>query len=336
MIPNLERIPRDWYGTFHIEYDLSGLGRMIQAFSLKLSKEARMRLSWMDYYRFHPNAALVSRHFGIPVRTFWFWRQRYDPFDLTTLEAASRKPRTSPLKTEPRIEMAILDLKREHPRWGREKLQLLLQEQDIRVSSRTISRVLRRHHFAPIITYRTRKPPKPRVKRKDIHLPGDLLELDTKYIRHGSRWLFQYTLIDVVTRYRQIDLYPSLNMETTTLFLQRSLNILPFPAKIIQTDNGKEFGKNVTKWIRAQGIKHVFTRKSRPVENSHVERSHRTDEVEFYQSGNMGRTFEEIRDNLASYLLIYNLSRPHWGLEGKTPNQAVESYSLTGQVCKMS
>ena len=336
MIPNLEWIPRDWYGTFHIEYDLSGLGRMIRAFSLKLSKEARIRLSWMDYYRFHPNAALVARHFGIPARTFWFWRRRYDPFDLTTLESASRKPHTSPRKTEPWIEMAILDLKREHPRWGREKLQLLLQEQGLKVSSRTISRILGRHHVKPIITYRTRKPPKPRVKRKDVRLPGDLLELDTKYIRHGLRWLFQYTLIDVVTRFRHVELYPSLNMETTIAFLQRSLDVLPFSAKIIQTDNGKEFGKDVTSWIHKQGIKQVYTRKSRPVENSHVERSHRTDEVEFYQSGNMGRTFEEIRSNLASYLLIYNYKRPHWGLDGKTPQQAVESYSLTGQVCKMS
>lgn len=68
-----------WYGSMHINEDLVPLMDMIKAFSLKLSADARQRLSWMDMYRECGNATQVSRHFGIPLRTFWRWYSRYDP-----------------------------------------------------------------------------------------------------------------------------------------------------------------------------------------------------------------------------------------------------------------
>ena len=54
---------------------------------------ARQRLKWMDYYRAHGNnAALTSRHFGISRQTFYRWRKRYNPRDLSSLESRSVRP----------------------------------------------------------------------------------------------------------------------------------------------------------------------------------------------------------------------------------------------------
>ena len=60
----------------------------------ELSKPARQRLKWLDYYREHgSNARLTCRHFDIPPQTFYRWKGRYDPKDLTSLEGRSHRPK---------------------------------------------------------------------------------------------------------------------------------------------------------------------------------------------------------------------------------------------------
>lgn len=80
---------------------------------------------------------------------------------------------------------------------------------------------------------------------------------------------------------------------------------------MVQSDNGKEFGKVVTKWLKEHQIKHVFSHKARPTENAYVERSHRTDEEEFYSMGGYGTTLTEFRQNFSKYITMYNELRPH-------------------------
>jgi transposase len=60
---------------------------------VELGRAARVRLTWMDYYRTKENVALTCRRFGISRQTFYRWQRRYDPLDLTTLEDHSHRPR---------------------------------------------------------------------------------------------------------------------------------------------------------------------------------------------------------------------------------------------------
>ena len=57
-----------------------------------VSKGAARRLRWMDHYADHGNAGLTCRYFGISAQTFYRWKNRFDPYDLTTLEEDSRRP----------------------------------------------------------------------------------------------------------------------------------------------------------------------------------------------------------------------------------------------------
>ena len=57
-----------------------------------ISREAKKRLQWMDHYHKHGNARFTCRHFGISPQTFYRWKNRFDRYDLTTLEEQSRKP----------------------------------------------------------------------------------------------------------------------------------------------------------------------------------------------------------------------------------------------------
>src|SRR3972149_9522136 len=64
------------------------------ALGADLSKDARRRLKWMDYYEAHGrNAALTCRYFGISRQTFYRWHRRYHPRRLQSLEERARRPR---------------------------------------------------------------------------------------------------------------------------------------------------------------------------------------------------------------------------------------------------
>jgi transposase InsO family protein len=320
--------------SFHLNQDLVGLWDMIKAFSLKLSRQARERLAWMDCYRECGNVSLVCRKFGIARKSFYRWRKRYDPWDLTSLESLSRCPKRFPRKTPWDIELKVLAVKREHPRWGKEKLALYLKvKQGIALSGKTIWRILTRHKLVVRYKTRKRKAPRPRVNWAEIHSPGDLAELDTKFISLNGKRVYQYTFIDVASRWRYCEIYPLLDGQTTVRFLSQALNKAPVKFKAIQTDNGHEFQKVVTAWLRENNIRHLYTHKGRPTENSYVERSHRTDEEEFYSLGGYGTTLTELRTNFAGYMAMYNNERPHWGLKGKTPVETLNLFLTT--VCQM-
>lgn len=314
--------------SFHINHDLSPLIRMIKVMSLQLSEKARQRLAWMDSFRECGNASQVCRHFSIPLRTFWRWKARFDPFDLKSLEERSRRPRSHPQKTSLTIERKILALKQKHPRYGVEKIALLLRlHEAIRVSGKTCWKILKRHER--IIRYHTRKrkPPKPRVDWASVRLPGDLVQVDTKHISLHGRKVYQYTAIDVVTRYRHATIRPRADMETTVGFLEELQALFPKTIAMVQTDNGSEFGKRVSSWCRLKHIRHVFSHAHRPQENAYVERSHRIDEEEFYSMTALGPTIQDLQKTFSSYLFMYNTERPHWGLGGRTPAEVLASYS---------
>src|SRR4030042_4210132 len=109
-------------GTAHGALRLAGRGQ-------KLSAQARRRLKWMDYYEGQGhNARLTCRHFDVSPQTFYRWQRRYDPHNLSTLEDRSRRPRRLRQPTwAPELAQAALRLREEYPRWGKDKLVVLLR-----------------------------------------------------------------------------------------------------------------------------------------------------------------------------------------------------------------
>ena len=61
-----------------------------------------------------------------------------------------------------------------------------------------------------------------------------------------------------------------------------------------------------------------------PTDNPRVERSHLTDELEFYQRGGLKKTFEEQRQALEEWEHFYNFKRPHQALGYLTPMEFYE------------
>ena len=90
----------------------------------------------------------------------------------------------------------------------------------------------------------------------------------------------------------------------------------------MRTDRGHEWQAQFHWHVEDQGIRHVYIKPRSPQLNGKVERSHRTDQGEFYQL--LTYTDDvDLNEKLAAWESFYNLKRPHGAHGGKTPYEAL-------------
>src|SRR6266403_3167396 len=83
--------------------------------------------------------AELCRQFGISRPLGYKYLRRFEKQGFSGLEEASRAPKAHPNQTPARQEAMILELRREHPNWGAEKLLVILKEQKPELSWPSIS-----------------------------------------------------------------------------------------------------------------------------------------------------------------------------------------------------
>lgn len=294
--------------------------------SLDLNPESLFRLKVMDAYRLmdKKNVRYLCKLFGIGKSSFYRWKAKYNPYNLSTLKNRSRKPkntRTIPWSTV----IEVCNFKRENPVKSHYYLYNLWLRQGITPSCcpKTIYNWWKRRGL--IITRHKRKRRKTKLFNA-ASLPGELVQIDTKFLEGRKR--FQYTAIDVVTKWRFARVYSKLNQESTLDFLERLVKLTPFKILRIQTDNGLEFQSEVVKYLTSLGIIHQYIWIHTPDQNGVVERSHRTDEEEFYQqTETRDLSLEELNCELELWIKYYNQERLHFALNFKTPVEYLEEVS---------
>ena len=124
--------------------------------TITLSKSAKLRLKWLDYYFAHSsNATLTARHFGISMSCFNKWKARYNKHGLRGLEECSTRPnhvRRSLLPIE--VSSTIRSLRRANSELSKYKLAVILKRDfSYQVSASTVGRIISRHNlfFTPPI-----------------------------------------------------------------------------------------------------------------------------------------------------------------------------------------
>ena len=306
---------------------------------VELSKKARQRLKWFDYYHANGhNARLTCRYFGISPQTFYRWKRRYNPKHLGSLEDRSHRPKQVRQPTAPpELVAAVLKLREEYPRWGKEKLSELLRGQGYRVSSSMVGRILRRLKERgilkePTLNYvsagkRQRLRPYAQRKPKDYEAKqmGDLVQLDTLDIRPLPGVMFKhFTAHDVVSRWNVIGVYPRSTAANAVRFLDALEQRMPFPLKAIQVDGGAEFEALFEEECQRRGIRLFVLPPRSPKLNGGVERAHRTHTEEFYEVTDSTFEIAELSEELLEWERIYNTVRPHQALGYLTPLKFLE------------
>jgi len=307
---------------------VSGVSRLPRV-GVELSKKARQRLKWFDYYDSHDgNARLSCRHFDISPQTFYRWKRRYNRRDLSSLEEHSRRPRHVRQPTySPELVEAVLRLREEYPRWGKDKLVVLLREEGFSCSASTVGRIIRRLKERGVlkepvsnhISARKRQRQRPYAVRKPkeygISLVGDLVQLDTLDVRPLPGVLLKhFTAHDVISRWNIVSVYSRATANTATDFLETLERRMPFPVKAIQVDGGSEFEAIFEEECQRRGIKLFVLPPRSPKLNGAVERAHRTHTEEFYEVTDSSFDLSELREELLEWEQVYNTVRPHQAL----------------------
>ena len=116
--------------NFHLIEDLVPFYQMVNDLKRnQLSKSAKLRLKWMDYYQKTKNVSLTCRHFGISRQLFYYWLKRYNPYNLKSLEDRERIPkRKRKREITPEQEMRIVNLRKRYFRWEKEKIALIYEK----------------------------------------------------------------------------------------------------------------------------------------------------------------------------------------------------------------
>ena len=98
----------------------------------------------LRWYEEHDrNGRRTCRHFAISPATFYLWKGRFEKEGPGALEDASHRPpkvRTPTWTLQ--LERAVLELRRMAPRWGKDKLAVLLRQEGWAVSSSMVGRIL--------------------------------------------------------------------------------------------------------------------------------------------------------------------------------------------------
>jgi transposase InsO family protein len=133
---------------------------------------------------------------------------------------------------------------------------------------------------------------------------------------------YQYTAIDDATRVRALKIYERHTQANAIAFIDHVIAKFPFLIREVRTDNGHEFQAKFHWHVEDRGIRHAYIKPASPQLNGKVERSHRTDQQEFYQL--LTYTDDvDVDKRLAEWENFYNLSRPPGAFNGKAPYETL-------------
>jgi transposase InsO family protein len=276
--------------------------------------------------------AATCRHFGIARSTYYRWQHRYDPQRLSFLENRSSAPRRMRRPTwTPAQGEAVRQARERSPRWGKDKLAIVLKREGMVLSVSMIGRILAdlkhrgrlvepisarlRPHARHTRPYAIRKP-----KEYTAAAPGDLVQVDTMHLtpvpgverRH-------FSAVDVVCRWSVTGVRATATAGTARDFLSELIIRTPFPIHAIQVDGGSEFMAEFEAACQDRNIALFVLPPRSPKLNGHVERANRTHRIEFWELYDGDLELLPLQLALRAWEDQYNHLRPHHALGYLTP-----------------
>ncbi len=337
--------------------------QILNPYRYHLSNEAKKRLRWLYilYYEQGGNVTKTAYQSGVSRQWLSTIKSGFEAHDRDSrsLEPQSRAPHHTDNRQRiaAETEEMIVQVRDSTPGWGKEKIaRIMKREHGIKVGASTVNRYLHKHRRIDLqisgkntqawLRKKQREQsgqPSLRVKYrppkeiKDL-APGALIEKDMKFIVKSSQtvnlqdkykikdnFFYQHTMVDSFTRIRALALVDNADSTTAAQAYQAAQQRFPFPLACLNTDNGGENGKDFAQALQEGSVFHFYSSVGTPTDNPRVERSHLTDDKEFYQRGNAYLPYAAQRDKLLAWERRYNAERPHQALGYLTP---LEFYHL--------
>jgi len=321
-----------------------GKGGAIDYKTLRRFNAEAARRAVVEYMKTKSNISETARMFGITRAVVYDILRKEKEGDLRD---RSRAPRRQPGKTAPLIEDKVVTAKNK-THLGPERLSIYLREyEEINVPAGTIRHILRRHKARLSYGIHRRRPLKGKREFVDWYSakPFEVVQMDIKHIRDHKALSreqilhldqcripnYQWGALDVNTRFKMIG-YSREKSWTNGLcwylWVIAWLRSHGVKSQITFTvDNGEEFGgkswlkvRDLRKLISGFGCRLIQNHKGHAEENAHLERSHRTDDEEFYIPRVLHMKSEvDLLDEAMGYIYYYDNVRGHSSHHYQTP-----------------
>lgn len=261
----------------------------------------------------------VGRYLGYAQGTIVKWCKKDPTGGWRQIPTQSSKPKSHPKALSMEMVHKIVE-KRNAIRRSSEVVHQELLNEGVVVSISSVKRTLDRwgllkkrspwkRYHAPML-------------RPLASNPGDLVQVDTIHLmKNEKERIYVFTLLDVCSRWAYARAYERANVKSALHFLAIARMKSPFSFHTLQSDHGSEFSTSFTERV---GICHRHSRVRMPNDNAHLERFNRTIQEECLDV--ISVDVASINKVLPQYLYYYNNRRLHFGLQLKTPAQAIPSY----------
>ncbi|CAN7542049.1 IS481 family transposase [Variovorax paradoxus] len=273
------------------------------------------------------NRRELCRRFGISPKTGYALLRRHALQGMgDACTPRSTRPHHSPARSSAVIEQAVVELRRQHPRWGGRKIAQRLSDLGFSgvPAPSTITGILHRHG---LITPEASQAAE-HWQRFEHELPNALWQIDFKgYFETGAGRCHPLTVIDDHSRFNlTIAACSQTNTTRVQDHLQQVFLRYGLPVRI-NADNGAPWGSPakaehglsaLSVWLIRLGIRISHSAPYHPQTNGKLERFHRSLKAEVLN----GRSFLDLaqaQDAFEHWRGVYNHERPHEALGMQTP-----------------
>lgn len=301
--------------------------------TVSLSKAAKQRLKWVDFYHAHANnARLTCRHFGIAHRTFYRYYNRFKLQGLVGLEARSERPKhvRTPTTPTPVVDL-VRSLRRANPELSKYKLAVILRrDHGYILSASSVGRIIKKYNlfFTPPIQRKGHPGRRSSIARirKPANLvvtkPGELVEIDVKHLPSVNEKRYGFVTLDVFSKQASIYVSSTISATQGALAWKRARHELGLPDSVrVLNDNGSENLGAFAELLERQQITQYFARPRTPKDKPHVERFIGSLERECLQWGGVAFNKRDQQDTINIWLKKYHSYRPHQALSYLTPDE---------------
>jgi len=266
-----------------------------------------------------------SRRYGVSRKTAYKWLKRVGESGDSGLVDRPRRPRQSPGKTSEEMEHRIVQLRKQHPGRGSQKLRLQLKREGISdlPSASTITTILHRHQLITAEVSEARQA----WQRFEMAAPNELWQMDFKghfAMGDGGR-CHPLTVLDDHSRYC-IALVACANeqRETVQSSLVSVFRKYGIPRRMLM-DNGPPWGNEeghpwtkFTAWLVRLGIRVSHGRAYHPQTQGKDERFHRSLKEELLKWHEFANLLA-CATHFSPWRQDYNQVRPHIALNWEAP-----------------
>lgn len=265
-----------------------------------------------------PFSSLCSE-FGISRPTGYLWLHRYQVSGLSGIAERSRKPRSSPRRTNAKLEQHVIQVRLRYPDWGARKLRVVLSREGIELPRNTIHRILLRHE---LVRDEDRRPPA--LQRFERKQPNELWQMDFKGPKGWPQPVGPLSVLDDHSRYL-IALAANGNTqgEPVRQQLEEAFQRCGVPEEMLMDHGSPWWGHlaplgytHLALWLMRQGIRLHWSRIRHPQTQGKVERFHGSLQRALTRRGIPGPDLQAWLDD---YRWEHNYVRPHEALNMKTP-----------------